>query len=37
MTVRLLINKQISIIVLLECKLTKKFLKLDLKQWITLM
>lgn len=36
-TIGLLIAKQISIIVLLECKLTKKVLKLDLEQWCTLM
>jgi len=37
LTIGLLINKQISIIVLLECKLTKKVITLDLEQWCTLM
>ncbi|KAF0748780.1 Uncharacterized protein FWK35_00021198 [Aphis craccivora] len=32
-TVGLLVNKQISIIILLECKLTKKVVTLDLDQW----
>ena len=36
-TVGLLINKQISIIVLLECKLTKKIITLNLEEWCTLM
>jgi len=36
-TVGLLISKQISIIVLLECKLTKKIITLNLEQWCTLM
>ena len=36
-TVGLLITKQISIIVLLECKLTKKIITLNLEQWCTLM
>ena len=36
-TVGLLVNKQISIIILLECKLTKKVVTLDLEQWCTLM
>ena len=36
-TVGLLINRQISIIVLLECKITKKMISLDLEQWCTLM
>jgi len=36
-TVGLLINKQISIIIILECKITKKSLNLDLDQWLSLM
>ncbi|KAE9536193.1 hypothetical protein AGLY_007416 [Aphis glycines] len=36
-TVGLLVNKQISIIILLECKLTKKVVTLDLDQWCKLM
>lgn len=36
-TVGLLISKQISIIVLLECKLSKKIITLNLEQWFTLM
>ncbi|KAE9521454.1 hypothetical protein AGLY_018154 [Aphis glycines] len=36
-TVGLLVNKQISIIILLECKLTKKLVTLDLDQWCKLM
>ena len=36
-TVGLLITKQISIIVLLECKLTKKIITLNLEKWCTLM
>lgn len=35
-TVGLLMNNQISIIVLLECNLTKKVIMLDLEQWNTL-
>ena len=36
-TVGLLINKQISIILLLECKLSKKIITLSLEEWFTLM
>lgn len=36
-TVGLLVNNKISIIILLECKITKKILNLDLEQWLTLM
>ncbi|KAE9523353.1 hypothetical protein AGLY_016301 [Aphis glycines] len=36
-TVGLLVNKKISIVILLECKITKKILNLDVEQWLTLM
>ena len=36
-TVGLLINKQISIILQLECKLSKKIITLNLEEWFTLM
>jgi len=36
-TVGLLINKQISIILQLECKLSKKIVTLNLEEWFTLM
>jgi len=36
-TVGLLIDKQISIIILLECKLSKKIITLNLENWFTLM
>jgi len=36
-TVGLLINKQISIILQLECKLSKKIITLSLEEWFTLM
>lgn len=36
-TVGLLVNKKISIVVILKCMITKKSLSLDLDQWLSLM
>jgi len=34
-TIGLLVNKKISIIIILDCKISKKSLSLDLDQWLS--